>query len=72
MADDLHGDKDKDRFIRVQLSSDSAVPVFGKAGLINLLTQSDGLVRIPCRVPGVQQRRYGRGYDLVRGPEYIR
>jgi len=55
LADDLHADLEKDRYIRVQIRDGAyGVPVFGKAGLINLLAMSDGMVRIPAGSPGFQ------------------
>jgi molybdopterin molybdotransferase len=47
LADHLYAFKQSDRYIRVSLNDGIAVPVFGKAGLINMLSLSDGIVRIP-------------------------
>jgi molybdopterin molybdotransferase len=52
LTDTLYAEKDKDRYIRLMFREDSGVPVFGKAGLINLLAMSDGLVRVPAGSPG--------------------
>lgn len=48
LADDLHAHPDNDRYIRVSIHEDKAYPVFGKAGLMNMLALSDGLVRVPA------------------------
>lgn len=48
LADDLHAHPKNDRYIRVSIHEDRAYPVFGKAGLMNMLALSDGLVRIPA------------------------
>ena len=52
LTDDLHAFRESDRYIRVSIDNEIATPVFGKAGLINMLTQSDGIVRIPAGSKG--------------------
>ncbi len=52
LADHLHASSDSDRYIRVTITDDVATPLFGKAGLINMLSQSDGIVRIPAGSKG--------------------
>ena len=59
LADHLHALEQSDRYIRVTITGDTATPVFGKAGLMNMLTQSDGIVRIPAGSAGY------RAGDLV-------
>lgn len=54
LADHLHASPRSDRYIRVALTGDTAVPVFGKAGLMNILRESDGIVRIPAGRNGFQ------------------
>ena len=48
LSDQLHAFRDSDRYIRVTLNGEIATPVFGKSGLIHMLSQSDGIVRIPA------------------------
>lgn len=52
LTDTLHASKDSDRYIRVTITDDKATPVFGKAGLIHMLSQSDGIVKIPAGSKG--------------------
>ena len=52
LTDDLHAFRDSDLYIRVSIKNDVASPVFGKAGLMNMLIQSDGIVRIPAGTNG--------------------
>lgn len=52
LTDDLHAFRESDRYIRVSIENDTASPVFGKAGLMNMLIQSDGIVRIPAGTNG--------------------
>ncbi|PKL59561.1 MAG: molybdopterin molybdenumtransferase MoeA [Methanomicrobiales archaeon HGW-Methanomicrobiales-4] len=54
LSDHLHAHPDNDRYIRVRIQDDDAIPVFGKAGLMNMLAMSDGLVKIPAGSPGFQ------------------
>ncbi len=55
LTDNLHASRDSDRYIRVTITDDQATPVFGKAGLIHMLSQSDGIVKIPAG---------GRGFSV--------
>ncbi len=52
LSDHLHAFPDSDRYIRVKINGDTAIPVFGKAGLMNMLSLSDGIVRIPANSGG--------------------
>lgn len=52
LTDTLHACKNSDRYIRVTITDDKATPVFGKAGLIHMLSQSDGIVKIPAGSKG--------------------
>lgn len=52
LSDHLHAFPDSDRYIRVKINGDTAIPVFGKAGLMNMLSLSDGIVRIPANSAG--------------------
>ena len=55
LTDHLLGNRDSDRYIRVSITDDCASPVFGKAGLIHMLSQSDGIVRIPAGCEGYHE-----------------
>jgi molybdopterin molybdotransferase len=48
--------KGREEYVRVRLENDVAYPVFGKAGLINTLVASDGLVRIPAGCEGLEAK----------------
>jgi molybdopterin molybdotransferase len=52
LTDYLHALDLNDRYIRIRLNGDEAIPVFGKAGLMNILTQSDGIVKVPAGSAG--------------------
>ncbi|MFH0967461.1 MAG: gephyrin-like molybdotransferase Glp [Methanobacteriota archaeon] len=54
LTDHLHAHPGTDRYIRVRIHDDDAVPIFGKAGLIHMLAMSDGLVKIPAGSAGFQ------------------
>ena len=47
--------KAREEYVRVSLKDGTAFPVFGKAGLLNTLVKSDGLVRIPAGVEGIEK-----------------
>jgi len=51
-----------DRYIRVRLTGDMASPIFGKSGLIHMLYQSDGMVRVPA---GHQGYREGEWIEVM-------
>jgi molybdopterin molybdotransferase len=46
--------KGREEYVRVRLENGTAFPVFGKAGLINTLVASDGLIRIPAGCEGLE------------------
>jgi len=48
----LIASRDRDRYIRVRISDEYATPVFGKSGVIHMLSESDGIVRIPAGSEG--------------------
>lgn len=62
LTDHLCSNPQSDRYIRVRLTGDAATPVFGKSGLIQMLYQSDGMVRIPA---GHQGYREGEWIEVM-------
>lgn len=55
ITDHLLSNRDRERYIIVRITDDIATPVFGKAGLIHLLSQSDGIVHIPAGSKGYRE-----------------
>ncbi len=55
LTDHLLASRESDRYIRVSITDDDASPVFGKSGLIHMLSQSDGIVRIPADSSGYRE-----------------
>ncbi|HWQ67012.1 MAG TPA: gephyrin-like molybdotransferase Glp [Methanospirillum sp.] len=55
LTDHLCAGRDSDRYIRVSITDEYASPVFGKAGLIHMLSQSDGIVRVPAGSEGYRE-----------------
>jgi molybdopterin molybdotransferase len=62
LGDSIPSHKGREEYIRVRLESGIAYPVFGKAGLLNTLVTSDGLVRIPAGCEGMEQ---GNEVDVI-------
>ncbi|UUX91573.1 molybdopterin molybdotransferase MoeA [Methanoplanus endosymbiosus] len=44
----------REDYIRVKITPDGAVPVFGKSGLLNTLINSDGVLKIPAGSEGLE------------------
>ncbi|HON81438.1 MAG TPA: molybdopterin molybdotransferase MoeA [Methanoregulaceae archaeon] len=55
LAENISSMKGREDYVRVRLSEGMAFPEFGKSGLINTLIRSDGLVRIPPGVEGLEE-----------------
>jgi molybdopterin molybdotransferase len=55
LTDHLVANKETDRYVRVSITDECATPVFGKSGLIHMLSQSDGIVRIPAGSKGFRE-----------------
>ena len=54
LGDNIPSQKGREEYFRVRLVNGTAQPVFGKAGLLNTLVASDGLVRIPSGCEGLE------------------
>ncbi len=54
LGDNIPSPKGREEYFRVRLVNGTAQPVFGKAGLLNTLVASDGLVRIPSGCEGLE------------------
>lgn len=52
----------REEYVRVRLEEGNAIPLFGKSGLLNTLVRSDGLVRVPSGVEGIEQ---GTRVDVI-------
>ena len=62
LGDSIPSQKGREEYFRVRLEDGIAHPVFGKAGLLNTLVASDGLVRIPSGCEGLER---GSGVDVI-------
>lgn len=47
--------KGREEYVRVRLDDGVATPLFGKAGLLNTIVASDGLLRIPAMCEGLEK-----------------
>jgi molybdopterin molybdotransferase len=54
LGNSIPSQKGREEYVRVRLEDGTAYPVFGKAGLLNTLVASDGLVRIPSGWEGME------------------
>jgi molybdopterin molybdotransferase len=55
LGDSIPSQKGREEYFRVRLEDGIAHPVFGKAGLLNTLVVSDGIVRIPSGCEGLER-----------------
>jgi len=55
LGSNIPSQKGREEYVRVKLVDGIAHPLFGKAGLLNTLVQSDGLVRILAGEEGLEQ-----------------
>jgi molybdopterin molybdotransferase len=62
LGESLPSQKGREEYVRVRLEGGIAHPLFGKSGLLNTLVQSDGLVRIPAGLEGLEQ---GSTVDVI-------
>ena len=62
LATNIPSQKGREEYIRVSLANGIAHPIFGKAGLLNTLVRSNGLVRIPAGDEGLEQ---GSTVDVI-------
>jgi len=54
LGNSIPSDQGKDEYIRVRIEDGHAIPIFGKSGLINTLSGSDGIVRVPVGSEGFE------------------
>ena len=47
--------KGREEYVRVLVKDHGVIPVFGKSGLLNTLSRSNGLVRVPAGSEGVEE-----------------
>jgi molybdopterin molybdotransferase len=55
LAENIPSVKGREDYVRVRIHNGRAYPEFGKSGLINTLVRSDGLVRIPAGMEGLEE-----------------
>ncbi len=55
LGESIPSQKGREEYIRVRINNGVASPLFGKAGLLNTLVKSDGLVRIPSGCEGLEK-----------------
>ena len=55
LGDSIPSQKGREEYVRVRIENGVATPLFGKAGLLNTLVKSDGLVRIPSGCEGLEK-----------------
>ena len=55
LGSNIPSQKGREEYVRVKLADGIAHPLFGKAGLLNTLVESDGLVRILAGEEGLEQ-----------------
>jgi len=55
LATNIPSQRGREEYVRVSVKDGVATPLFGKSGLLNTLTRSDGLVRIPAGAEGLEQ-----------------
>ncbi len=55
LAQNIPSTRGREDYIRVRLDGKSAIPLFGKSGLLNTLVQSDGILRIPAGSEGLEK-----------------
>jgi len=55
LASNIVSQKGREEYVRVKLADGIAHPLFGKAGLLNTLVESDGLVRVLAGEEGLEQ-----------------
>jgi molybdopterin molybdotransferase len=55
LAENIPSARGREDYVRVRISNGTAVPEFGKSGLLNTLIRSDGLVRIPAGKEGLEE-----------------
>ena len=62
LEENIPSQRGREEYVRVRVKNGSAVPLFGKSGLLNTLVKSDGLVRIPAEYEGLEN---GTAVDVI-------
>lgn len=60
LKESIPSDPGKDEYVRVRIEEGHVIPIFGKSGLINTLSASDGLVRVPVGSEGFEAGEHVR------------
>ncbi len=55
LAENIPSQRGREEYVRVRVRDGTAVPLFGKSGLLNTLIHSDGLIRIPAGYEGIEK-----------------
>jgi molybdopterin molybdotransferase len=54
LSENIHSVKGREEYVRVMVTDEGIVPLFGKSGLLNTLVRSNGTVRIPAGSEGIE------------------
>jgi molybdopterin molybdotransferase len=54
LAQNVPSPRGREDYVRVKVADGVATPVFGKSGLLNTLTRSNGVIRIPAESEGLE------------------
>ncbi len=54
MTTSVPSEKGRETYIRVRIQDGNATPLLGKSGLLNTLKDSDGIIRVPAGVEGLE------------------
>lgn len=55
LAENIPSQRGREEYVRVRVDNGSAIPIFGKSGLMHTLVTSDGLVCIPAGYEGLEK-----------------
>ena len=55
LRENIPSQRGREEYVRVRVEQGSAIPLFGKSGLLNTLVKSDGLICIPAGYEGLEK-----------------
>jgi molybdopterin molybdotransferase len=55
LATNVPSQRGREDFVRVLVKGGTALPLFGKSGLLNTLVRSNGVIRIPAESEGIEK-----------------
>ncbi len=62
LRENIPSQRGREEYVRVRVENGSAIPLFGKSGLLNTLIKSDGLICIPAGTEGLEK---GSGVEVI-------